>query len=380
MNNLTLKEIREKIDSIDDKLCKLYLDRIVEVIEVAKVKKNNSLNVEVSSREQEIIDRLCKEFGEDNRRDITFIYSVIMNYSKLKQREYLGSKEFASNIKNESVLSKSEFFLKPTVACQGVSGSYSHIASGEMFVEPKIKFFKNFKDVITAVSSGECDFGVLPMENSTAGSVYEVYDLLNDSGLYINLAYNLNISHCLLGIEGSKKEDIKKVYSHAQALYQCKNYLENIKAESFTSLNTAIAAETVLKLNDKSAAAIASKKASDIYGLTVLDENIQDNIHNQTRFIAISRKNIYSDEDNRISLIVNLEHKKNSLFNFMSIISSYGLNIYKIESRPKKNSDYEYDFYFDIEGKLSDKNILNLLNDMRAYCLKITFLGGYREI
>ena len=377
---MDLKDIREKIDIVDNQIKELYLKRLELVKKVAQYKKENNLPILSSDREKQLTDNLCKGLNEENRKDIKLLYEVIMSYSKLKQHAILNPVNFIEKNLFNIVKSDGKFKSDLKICCQGTEGAYSSISAKKMFKNPKIIFKPTFKSVINSVQCGECDFGVLPIENSTAGSVNEVYDLIYGSGLFINLASKISVNHCLAGIKGSTIKDIKKVYSHQQALNQCKNYIETHGFIPVENANTAMAAEFVFNTNDKSCAAISSEQACSIYGLEILDKNIQDAQHNYTRFIAVGKKNLYTENDDKSSLIVKLENRKNSLFNFMCIIAEYGYNITKLESRPIKGSDYEYNFYFDIEAKFADGRFKDMLEDMASYCKELIYLGGYREI
>lgn len=374
---MDLDMIRKQIDIVDERLMNVYKERKELVKKVAEYKLANDLPILNEDREREVCEQLVQKFGEDMRRDIYSLYPVIMNISKLIQ----------SRIKKTSIeallqidLNKPNGFSKsPKVAVQGVQGAYSMIATQEMFDNPEIFYYKSFDDVFKAVVEGEAEYGVMPIENSNAGSVNEVYDLLAKHKLYIAKAKLLKVRHCLMAKKGAKKEDIKKVYSHPQALYQCRKYLSEHNFEGISMTNTALAADYVSCQDSFDKAAIASQKTAKLYDLENLQENIQDEQHNYTRFIAITKENLVRNSANKISMVVALRHQQGALFQLLNIIASYGVNLTKLESRPIPGSNFEFMFYFDIEGNIKEKRIQELIIDIFAYSKRALYLGGYQE-
>lgn len=376
---MDLKDLRKKIDETDNKLMESYIERSKLVKMVAEYKKEHNIAILNENREKEVFQRLIEIFGEEYKQDIVSLYTNIMSISKLRQARENRDVAIGSLLQLSSKpFSGRENGLK--VALQGVEGAYSMLAAKEMFDSPKLSYRKSFVEVFQEVAKGKADFGVVPIENSTAGSVNEVYDLLSEYRLFIAKAKKQKIEHCLLGIQSSEIGDIKAVYSHAQALYQCKNYLYKNNIDGINKPNTAVAAEEISSLNDKNVGAIASENAAKRYDLKVLEKGIQDETHNYTRFIAITRENIIQNEGNKISLVVSLEHKEGSLHGLLNIIASYGKNMTKLESRPMPGSNFEFLFYFDFEGSIMDKDIQEMLFDIYEYSQRVLYLGGYLEV
>lgn len=375
---MDLNDLRKEIDNIDDKLMEIYIERTKLVKQVADYKLKNNIAILNSGREQNIIKRLIEKFGNEYKQDIYTLYPSIMNISKLRQARENRSIDINSLIEfSHNRYRGNDENLNITV--QGVEGSYSMRAAEQMFSGCKISYQKSFADVFEIVSEGKADYGVVPIENSNAGSVNEVYDLLSHYGLYIAKAKQFKIEHCLVGLPNTKKQDIIEVYSHEQALYQCKNFIHKNGYKAISKGNTALAAEEISKQNDYAKAAIASENAAKIYGLEIIERNIQDEDYNYTRFIAISKENVKNSVANKLSLVATLEHKEGALLQLLNIIASYNVNMTKLESRPIPGSSFEFLFYFDIIGNINDEDIQNMLFDIYEYSTSVIFLGGYQE-
>lgn len=269
---------------------------------------------------------------------------------------------------------------KALIACQGVWGAFSHQAAEKFFPAGEIRFFEQFEDVFQAVDAGMVDYGVLPIENTTAGSVVEVYDLMRRYDFFIVKETKVSISHCLLASKGTLWENIEKVYSHPQALNQCRDFFEKNSAfEAVPYSNTAAAAKFVAQSNTNRLAAVASRKCAEKYGLTVLAENIQDISHNTTRFICISKSPIFLQNSNKISLCLTLPHKAGSLCHLLNKFSAANLNLSKLESRPWPEKMFEFLFYLDIEGSLEDIKARVLLEELYHQLGYFKILGCYNE-
>ncbi len=375
---MDIKDLRNRIDCADDALMQAYIERTKLVNDIAEYKKRHNLPILNADREQQVYDRLVAKFGEEYSRDIYSLYSGIINISKLRQaaqNRTTSIEELVGLSESKNIGSRKE----RTVAIQGAEGAFSMIAAKEMFTQPQLQYKKSFSEVFEAVSSGQAEFGVVPIENSNAGSVNEVYDLLARYGLYIAKARVQKIEHCLVGIKGAQADSIKNVISHPQALYQCKEYLRKRNITATNRANTALAAEEVSKLQDMSLAAIASEETAALYGLSILEKGVSDERNNNTRFIAITKDNLAVPTANKISLVVTLAHKEGSLAQLLNIIASYRVNLTKLESRPISGSNFEFMFYFDIEGNIKDRVVQDMLFDIYEYCEKVLYLGGYTE-
>lgn len=272
--------------------------------------------------------------------------------------------------------------LPPTarVACQGVEGAFSHQAADHFFKEPEVLFRPQFEEVFQAVAAENVDYGVLPIENSTAGSVGAVYDLMRKYHFYIVKEAKVPVAHCLLAKPGTRLEDIREVYSHQQALSQCEAYFSmhpQFTPQAYS--NTAAAAKYIAQDGGSGQAAIASRKCAAMYGLAILEEDIQDISHNTTRFICISREPVFSAKANKLSLCLTLPHKPGSLYHLLNKFAINQINLTKLESRPWPERNFEFMFYLDVEGNLNDLKTRLLLEDLNNQLGYFKILGSYNE-
>lgn len=266
------------------------------------------------------------------------------------------------------------------VACQGVEGAFSHQAADHFFEEPQVAFYAQFEDVFQAVATQNAEYGVLPIENSTAGSVGAVYDLMRKYQFYIVKEAKVAVAHCLLAKDGTRLEDVTEVYSHQQALSQCEGYFAGhpqFHAKEYS--NTAAAAQYIAKHGKPYQAAIASRKCAAVYGLQILDEGIQDVSHNTTRFICISRQPVFSAQADKLSLCLTLPHKPGSLYHLLNKFAINQMNLTKLESRPWPERNFEFLFYLDVEGNLNDFKTQLLLEELNNQLGYFKILGSYNE-
>ena len=270
-----------------------------------------------------------------------------------------------------------DFNIKKVVY-QGVEGAYSHIVTKKLFPDINIENVNTFEDAIKEVLDGNALYCVVPIENSSAGIVTDVYDLLLKKDVVIVAEYDLHISHCLLGTKDADIEDIKTVYSHPQALMQCTSYLrEHTDWSQVSFLNTAVSAKKVKDDNSKAQAAIASELSANLYDLKILDRGINRNSNNTTRFVVLSKEKIFSESSNKLSLILELPHEKGMLYNILGIFVLNGLNLVKIESRPIPEKTFEYRFFIDIEGNLNSPNVSNVFEILKEKVPFLKVLGNY---
>ncbi len=376
-----LNELRKSIDMLDDEICKLYIKRMDVCREIGIVKGENKRGVNASEREKEIIKRLTSGAPEDLKVYIKQLYETVFSLSKNYQNKIISvSSPIADKIRESLDADKKAFPVQASVACQGVKGAYSGIAAEKMFDIPDITYLKSFESVFNAVDKGLCEYGVLPIENSNAGSVSQVYDLMKKHNFYIVKSVRVQICHVLATKPGEKLSDIKKVYSHEQALAQCAEYLRTLKVEACAMENTAVAGQYVAETDKKGIAVICSEECAEIYGLNVLEKGVQDNGNNYTRFICIAKDlKIFKGAD-KISVMTSLKNKSGSLQKTLSNFVAQGLNLTKLESRPIANSQFEFMFYFDFEGDIESEGVLNLIADLDNGSDKFVFLGSYKEI
>ena len=377
---MDLNEIRNEIDKIDDSILESFLKRMELCGEVAKNKIQTGKSVSDGSREDSIVYRLSTKTPNELKFYLKELYSTMFAVSKSYQSTLINkTSKSVEKIKEVLLAEDRKFPVSATVACQGVKGANSGVAAKRIFPICDISYFKNFEGVFTAVDKGFCEFGVLPIENSTAGSVLEVYDLMNKYSFFIARSVRLKINHSLAVLPGTEKKDIKKVISHSQAISQCSKYIKNHNFEAEAVENTAGAARILSESNDKSVAVLCSNECAEIYGLKILEESVQDNSNNYTRFILISKNlNVYEGSD-RISVMTSAPHESGSLSKILARFSALGLSLTKIESRPISGSDFEFLFYFDFLGNVQDKGVLNLIAEMENSSMMFTFLGAYKE-
>ena len=270
----------------------------------------------------------------------------------------------------------------PRVGFQGVPGAYGEEATYSYFrgAWSELIAHDSFEDVIEALLEGRIDYGVLPIENSSAGEVFDTYDLIKEHQLYIIGEQTIKIEHNLLGLQGARIEDIKEVYSHPQGLSQTKAFLKKHgHIEQIPYINTATACQHVAELKDPTKAAIASKRAASIYGLEILAPNIHFNRNNSTRFIVLANKMHITDSCDKISLVFNTSHTSGSLYNILGHFAYNGLNLLKIQSRPLLDKKWEYYFFADLEGNLQDVNVLIALSKIKEECPYFKVLGNYQQ-
>lgn len=372
-----LGQIRNEIDSIDKQLIDLFKRRMDCAKAVGEYKKENNIPVLNQARENEILDKV-QEMGGEYGTFARLLYSNIMELSRALQHTIMGSgKALKDNILNASTQMET---TNIKVAYQGIKGANGHEAVLRLFPKSIPTNYKTFSDVFDAVDKGEVSYGVLPVENSNAGSVSSVYDLILKHRFYIVGALDLPIDYCLGGLKQAEFSDIEKVWSHPQSLSQCSNYIAKHNFESTPCSNTAIAARDVAREKRLNVAAICSYKAAEEYGLKILDNHLQDSKENTTRFIVISKKLFIPENADKISLCFGLPHVTGSLYSVLCRFNSLGLNLTKIESRPMLSDGFEYLFYLDFTGNVRSENVLNLLCALSEELPDFSFFGNYTEI
>ncbi|MEE1138805.1 MAG: chorismate mutase [Acutalibacteraceae bacterium] len=377
---MDLNELRNKIDSIDTELVKLFKERMETAAEVGRFKQENGVPVFNRQREREIINKVTDSVPEELQSYAKTLYQTLFELSRSYQKKIIyPQSDFSKMIEEATAGEPLPMPERATVACQGVEGAYSQFACDKMFAYPSIMYFSGFEDVFRAVDSGLCRYGILPVENSTAGSVNKVYDLMNKYKFYITHSLKLFIGHTLLAPRGVKLEDVKEVFSHEQALNQCSEYLAKLGVKITVCENTAVAAKMVAQSGRTDCAAIGSKDCAELYGLSVLKSGIQNTDNNYTRFICISKNlEIYAGA-NKTSIMMTLPHKPGSLYNVISGFAALGLNMTKLESRPLPGTNFEFMFYFDIDASVYSENLRVLLNELEHDAEQFSYLGSYTE-
>ena len=380
--DMDLNGIRSQLDQIDDQLIQLFTRRMRLVADVAAYKKQNGVPILDTGRERQIMNRVTLAAGEDMERYAKLLYQTLFNVSRAYQAERLQvASALAEELERAARNVRPQMPRRALVACQGTEGAYSQKICDQMFEFADILYMNTFNDVFSAVEKGMCPYGVLPIENSTAGSVTQVYDLMEKHHFHIVKAARQRIEHRLLALPGAKIQEIREVVSHEQALRQCGAFLAahpQIKATPME--NTAVSAAWVAKSGRRDLAAIASRECEQLYGLESLSDAVSDISSNSTRFICIAKDlEVYAGA-NKISLMLSAAHRPGSLYRLLSHISVMDLNLTKLESRPIPGKDFEFRFFFDIEASILDPNVRALIGQLKNESDQFVFLGNYEEM
>ena len=378
---MDLMELREQINEIDRGMLDLFLRRMQVSSNVAEYKRQNGLPVLDAARERELLANIAGQAGEDLDEYAIVLYSTILSLSRSYQHKKLSpDSKYGAIIENARETTAKLFPEQARVACQGVEGAYSQIAASRMFKIPSILYFSSFDGVFAAIESGMCEYGVLPIENSTAGSVKRVYDLMVDHNLYVVRSMRVKIDHNLLAKPGTKLSDIKEIFSHERAIDQSAAFLRTFKDVKVTVCpNTAVAARMVAESERNDVAALSSRDCAELYGLESLANSVQDKSNNYTRFICVAKNpQIYPGAD-RTSIMLVTPHKPGALYNVLARINALGLNLLKLESRPLPEREFEFMFYFDIEGSAYSPELLELISELESDSEEFKYLGTYAE-
>ena len=378
---MTLEELRREIDKVDSELVAAFCRRMELVKEVAAAKKEGGIPTRHPERERAILSRVAKEAG-DYGPYARVLFSTLIDLSCSHQGQLAaGEGELTTRIQRALAESPALFPKGGTVACQGVEGSYSGQAGTRLFPEGDILYFRSFEAVCDAVDSGLCQYGVLPIENSSNGSVSAVYELMKRKQFHIVRSTRLCVHHQLLALPGVKAEEIREITSHEQAIGQCSGFLHGLPEMTVTTAaNTAVAAKAVAESGRRDLAAIASPHCAELYGLHPVADNIQNSQNNYTRFICITKDlQIYAGA-NRISLMLSAPHRPGGLYELIAKFAALGLNLTKLESRPLVGRDFEFLFYFDLEASARSPEVLRLMDELSRSCEVFQFLGNYSEV
>ncbi len=377
---MDINELRQKIDSIDSQLTALFEERMKTAAAIAEYKKDHGLPVFNRERERQVLNKVTEATSPEIEVFTKTLYQTIFDLSRTYQKKLITpSSELSEMLDEVTAATERQRPERAVVACQGVEGAYSQYACDKLFTYPSIMYFSGFEDVFKAVESGLCRYGILPLENSTAGSVNTVYDLMKKYKFYIVHSTRLCIGHSLLAPEGTALSDIKEVFSHEQALNQCSEFIKSIGAKVTVCKNTAAAAKMVAESGRTDCAAIGSKDCAELYSLRVIESGVQNTDNNYTRFICISKKPEIYPGAKKTSVMLTIPHRPGSLYNIISKFAALGLNMTKLESRPIPGSNFEFMFYFDIEASVYSENLKALLCELEGECEQFTYLGSYTE-
>ncbi len=380
---MELERYREEIDRIDGEIKDLVEKRMKVVKDIAEYKKENGLPILDARREREKLAALSENTDGEIRRYMTVLYSLMFELSRSYQSALTsGETELYRDVLHSIENTPRLFPEDPSVACQGVEGAFSQIACEKLFKTPKILYMSTFDSVFSAVENGFCKYGVIPLENSTAGSVKKVYDLMVNKHFYIVRSTRIRIEHSLLAKPGTDIQGIKEIFSHEQAINQCAGFLSTLGngVKVTCCENTAVAAEKVAKSDRRDVAALASYGCAELYGLECLKRSVEDSANNHTRFICISKDlEIYPGAD-KTSLMMVLPHRPGALYKALSRFYALGINLIKLESRPIPGRDFEFTFYFDLETSVYSDEFVKLMCDMDGICEEFRYLGSYSEV
>ena len=378
---MELSEIREKIDAVDDQLLDLFLERMHLSEEVAAYKNEHHLPILNKERERAILAKVTEKSGEKERYAY-HLFSTLFELARSRQAELIDAPtKVGAQIKAALADINAVFPQTGLVACQGVEGANSQVACDRLLPRGNIVYVKTFQAVVSAVESGLCKFGVLPIENSSNGSVRAVYELLQDHNLTIVRSTRLCIRHELLALPGVKMSDITEIYSHEQAIGQCSKFLNGLNGVRVIPCdNTAMAAKMVAERGDRHAAAISSHPCAALYGLETINDEIQDSDNNYTRFICVTKDPVIYAGANRISLIIACDNKPGALYEILSKLAALGINMTKLESCPVTGRNFEFIFFLELEASVQEPGVLAMLEEMERSCAKFQFLGNYAEV
>ena len=379
---MELQELRGRIDQIDDQLVKLFAQRMDVAAQIADYKKAENLPIFVPAREREKLVDVAQKAGPEMENYTRVLYSMLFELSRSYQSKRNNTesplyKKITNAIENTPKL----LTQTPMVACQGVEGAYSQIACEKIFKNPFIMYFKNFDGVFNAIEQGLCQYGILPLENSTAGSVKKVYDLMIQHNFSIVRTYRLKVDHNLLANPGAEISDIREIYSHEQAINQCSDFLKQLPGVKIIPVeNTAVAAQMVCKSGRTDVAALSSRSCAELYGLNCLAASVQDKGNNRTRFICISKNlEIYPGSD-KTSIMMVLSHRPGALYKVLARLYVLGINVTKLESRPIPDRDFEFMFYFDLDTSIYSEEFVQLMCELDDLCEEFKYLGSYTEV
>ena len=356
-----LNEAREEINKIDEQMTKLFIDRMKLCKDIAEYKKSNSMLIHDASREEKVINNNLKLVEDENIKPFYVNYiKELLNVSKEYQRSLLSG-------------------LK--ISYSGIEGAYGYIAASRMYPNCELISNSNFTQAFKSVESGSSDRAVLPIENSFAGDVGEVMDLIFSGSLYINRMYDLEVEHNLMVNEGVDIKDVKIVVSHPQALAQCSNFIEGNDFKTIEEVNTAFAAKRLRDSNDKTMAVIASKETADAYGLKILKEKINNSDLNTTRFASFSRvmsnyRDIGASKKNFI-IVFTVKNVAGALAKCLDIIGAHGFNMRNLRSRPMKDLMWTYYFFCEIEGDLESNDAKSMFIALNTFCDRLKIVGNY---
>lgn len=379
---MDINQLRTKIDGVDRQLIELFRQRMDISDQIAAYKQSVGKAIHDPERERKKLVEVANMVPPELRTSAVMLFSTLFELSSTQQMKAMdNTTSLADQITAAIENTPKQFPQYPIVACQGVEGAYSQIACEKLFRTPNIMYFQNFEGVFSAIENGLCEYGILPIENSTAGSVNRIYDLMAQHNCYVARSVRLKIDHSLLTKKGVKKEQIREIFSHEQAISQCAEFLKTMPNVTVTVVeNTAVAAKMVAESSRDDVAALSSHSCASLYGLECLAPSVQDKGNNYTRFICISKNlEIYPGAD-RTSIMCVVPHRPGSLYKVLSRFFALGINLQKLESRPIPDRDFEYMMYFDFDTPLYSREFVQVISELETMCEDFRYFGSYSEI
>lgn len=379
---MELSEIRNQLDHVDSELLRLFLERMALVDQVADIKKETHQPLYDPKREREILAKIHESSGASYASAADQFFRTLLELSRARQAAqlFIGSVA-ASRVAEMCAREQAVFPQTGRVACFGIEGSNAQMAADKLFPRGDLVFFDSFSAVVGAVKAGLCQFGVLPIENSSNGSVRAVYELLRTPDLSIVRGIRLKIRHVLLAQKGADISQIRTIYTHEQAAGQCNKFLSSLGGVDVVPCSsTAHAARRAAEAHDPSVAAIASEACAKLYGLRVAADEIQNNPNNDTRFLCITKGAVCYAGADRMSLVLSCENEAGALFHTISKISAHGINMCKLESVSIPGTNFSYRFYVDLDASIHQEGIVGLLSILEHSCESFQLLGNYSEL
>ena len=377
-----LEALRSEIDVADKALLDAFVKRMEVSSKIAECKKGGGIGVADPGRERQKMAQITSSVDDEMKSYTQVLYSLLFELSRSYQEKInMAESDLYREIRSAIDANYAAFPSSARIACQGAEGAYSQIACEKLFKVPDIMYFASFENVFSAIEKGLCTYGILPLENSTAGSVTKVYDLMMEHNFKIVRSVRLKVDHSLLAPAGTELKNIKEIYSHEQAVNQSSEFLKTLGDVKIVYCeNTATAAKLVAESGRTDVAALASHACAELYDLVCLKPSVQNQGNNYTRFICISKNlEIYPGAD-KTSLMLTISHKPGSLYRVLSRFYALGINLMKIESRPIPDRDFEVMFYFDLETSIYSEEYAQLISEIGNLCEDFRYLGSYSEL
>lgn len=377
-----INALRLEMDACNKQILEAFEHRMDIASRIGDVKRSLGLRVTDPRRERQILSAIADQASPEFKSYATVLFSLLMEVSSAYQEHRMRpTSPLRERIEQALETTPKLFPQFASVACQGVDGAYSQLAAEKIFKRPNITFYRNFEGVFQAVESGTCEYGVLPIENSSAGTVNAVYDLMMEHDFHIVRTYRLKVDHNVLANEGATLEGITEIYSHQQAINQCARYLEGMPHVKVTPVtNTAEAARMVAESGRTDVAALSSRACASLYGLSVLARQVNDSDNNYTRFACITKNLQVFPGADRTSLMMVAPHEPGALYKVLARFYALDINLTKLQSRPILGQDFEFMFYFDLDASVYSPEFASLVCELEDFCDDFKYLGTYSEL